>query len=54
MPIDPEQLGQVWIIKGADLMAMLKQVAAGDLPGVVYAEHYASSEIDHYWDGDDG
>ena len=46
--MDEKPLG-VWVIKGEDLLAMLKQVADGDAPGVVYAEHYASAEIDGHW-----
>lgn len=36
-----------WTISGDDLLAMLRQVANGDDPDLVYAEHYANSEHEH-------
>lgn len=37
---------QWWAISGEDLMAMLRQVAEGEDPDIVYAEHYANSEVE--------
>jgi hypothetical protein len=33
-----------WVISGENLMAMLRAVADGSDPDLVYAEHYANSE----------
>lgn len=33
-----------WVIAGEDLLGMLREVAAGADPDLVYAEHYANSE----------
>ncbi len=35
-----------WSISGEDLLVMLNEVAAGADPGVVYAEHYANSQVE--------
>jgi hypothetical protein len=43
MSLETESLGW-WAISGEDLMAMLRAVAAGGDPDLVYAEHYANSE----------
>jgi hypothetical protein len=45
----PEQRGERrplgwWAISGDDLLAMLREVAAGGDPDLVYVEHYANSE----------
>lgn len=45
---DPAPLGW-WAIAGEDLLAMLREVAAGADPDLVYAEHYANS--DHHAPG---
>jgi hypothetical protein len=36
-----------WAIAGDELLTMLREVAAGEDPDVVYAEHYANSEHEH-------
>lgn len=35
-----------WTISGEDLLALLRRVAAGEDPELVYAEAYANSEIE--------
>lgn len=35
-----------WVIDGESLLAMLKRVAEGEDPDLVYAEEYANSEIE--------
>lgn len=34
-----------WAISGASLMSMLREVQQGGDPDLVYAEHYANSEV---------
>lgn len=33
-----------WVLKGDDLLAMLREVAEGNHPDLVYLEHYANAE----------
>ena len=35
-----------WVISGEALLDMLQQVADGETPDLVYAEHYANSSHD--------
>lgn len=44
----PTQAEQWWAINGADLMAALERAHNGDLPGVVYLELHANSDITEY------
>ena len=37
-----------WVLSGDDLLAMLREVAEGHDPDLVYAEHYANAEIEDY------
>ncbi len=37
-----------WAIDGEALMDMLKRVAAGDTPELVYLEAYANSDVTDY------
>lgn len=39
-------IDQWWSISGEDLMAMLRQVADGEDPDIVYAEAYANSRVE--------
>lgn len=41
-----------WTISGESLMEMLREVHSGGDPDLVYAEHYANSQITTYEDGD--
>lgn len=34
-----------WVIGGSELLAILRRVAEGELPDLVYAETYANSEV---------
>ncbi len=43
-PTSPEE--QWWTINGAELLAALERVSAGDHPSIVYAELYANSETE--------
>lgn len=40
-----EPLKGWWSISGEALMTMLREAHAGESPDIVYAEHYANSEI---------
>jgi hypothetical protein len=42
---EPEPSGW-WTISGEAFMDALRAVAAGENPDIVYAEHYANSEIE--------
>lgn len=42
-----------WALSGNRLMDMLRQVAAGEDPDLVYAEHYANSEVTQVHEEDD-
>ena len=35
-----------WVLSGEMLVDMLKEVAAGGAPALVYLEHYANADID--------
>lgn len=40
----PETTYQWWALNGTELMAMLRRVAAGEDPDMVYMEAYANAE----------
>lgn len=42
-----KMIASFWVISANDLMVMLRRVAAGEDPDVVYAEHYANSRVEH-------
>lgn len=41
-----------WTISGESLMEMLRAVHEGGDPDMVYAEHYANSQVTTYEEGD--
>jgi len=42
--VEPRKLGW-WCISGESLLAMLRRVAAGEDPDLVYAEEYVNADI---------
>lgn len=43
--LEPSSIGW-WTISGEGLLAMLRRVAAGEDPDLVYAEEYANAHVD--------
>lgn len=45
---EPQRALGWWSIRGEALLAMLRRVADGEDPDLVYAEEYANSEVTDY------
>jgi hypothetical protein len=41
-----------WVISGEALLELLREVAAGADPDLVYAENYANADMENYRDED--
>jgi hypothetical protein len=50
-PLPCEPLGW-WAISGGAFMSALRRAHGGEDPSVIYAEHYANSEIERPAEGD--